>query len=67
MANEKKKERGIKPEYYFDEELTSFALHLEADSTMEVEEIADFFEKFAQGLRTGDVPMFDPNDEVILH
>ena len=67
MSKSDDNEKGIKPEYYFDEELKSFALHLESEETMEIEEIGNFFIKFGQGLKSGEVPMFDPDDEVVVH
>ena len=65
--DDKKKERGINADFYFDEELTSFALHLESDKTMEVKELGDFLIEFGQGLKTGDVPMYDISEEVLVH
>jgi hypothetical protein len=62
-----KNPKGIKPNFYFDEELTAFVIELESDQTMEIIEIAELLEQFAGGLRSGDVPLYDADDETVMH
>lgn len=60
-------ELNLKFEFFFDDDMTSFAIHLDSKETLEVGQLAEALIDFARKLRSGEVMMYDSEDETVVH